>query len=210
MDNLLQAIITYFEDWLDVSDTGKGDLEGIVAELKTLTAAQPVTPHLLPAIEKWLPTAVQNESAPHCEPLMAELAAVYKELNWSVAKADYVGDDYTNRSGYSIIVGNPVRGDEGVLYPSEKVAVGFMLMSPDLFYPPHAHTAIEYYGILSGLSEWQIYYNRPVFHPPGAHIFHPSEAPHAMQTHDEPLLLVWAWTGDIKPPYSIETNGGWL
>jgi hypothetical protein len=36
-------------------------------------------------------------------------------------------------------------------------------------------------------------------YPPGAFILHPSQAIHAMQTHAEPLLAIYTWSGaDVR------------
>ena len=209
MDDLLQAIIAYFEDWLDVSDSGNGDLQGMVAELKGLGAAQAVESKTAAVVDQWLLTAVAGESPPHGEPLLAAIKGSYQTLPWAAPPPSYIGDAFHKKSAYVQLVGPKIHDDRTIPFTSDNVAVGLMLLAPELLYPPHYHKAAEYYGILTGLAEWQIYYNPPVFHPPGAHIFHPSEAPHAMQTHDEPLLLVWAWTGEIEAPVNMGVKG-WL
>ena len=210
MDDLLQAVIAYFEDWLAMSDTGKGNLEDIVAELKKLGEPQAVTAKLSPVVKDWLVPALEAESAPHCDPLRAVIKANYQQISWAGSPASYMGDEYHNKSAFMQLVGPQIHDDgREIPYASDTVATGFLLLAPDLFYPPHYHKAIEFYGVLSGLAEWQVYYNRPDFHPPGAQIFHPSEAPHAMQTHDEPLLLIFAWTGELDRPINMGVEG-WL
>lgn len=209
MNDLLVAMVAYFEDWLDVSDTGKGDLDGVVAEMKSLTVERPIGAQQLPVVDEWLIAATQNESAPHCEPLMAALADTYQSLRWVTVPDDYMGVAFARNFAYTQLIGSPIDDDLGTVYGSGKIAAGFSLQAPDLFYPPHFHSAVEFCGILSGLAQWQSYYNPPVFHPPGAHLFHPTEVAHAMQTLDEPLLAVWAWTGEMGAPVKIDVDG-WL
>ena len=210
MDELLKAFIAYFEEWLEVSDTGKGYLEQVVGDLKALPAvAEPTSPKVPPVIEQWITTAMRGETAPHCEPILKVLQKNWWQLPWGASPANYIGDDYNQGSAYVQLAGPKVHDDRPIPYPSSTVATGLLMLRPGLFYPPHNHKATEFYGILTGLAEWQIYYNRPDFHPPGAHIFHPSEAPHAMLTHDEPLLLIWAWTGELDKPVNMNVDG-WL
>ncbi len=192
MDKLLQAFVAFFEEWLEISDTGTGHLEEMVADLKGLAVGQEIEPRMTAVIEQWLPPALAEESAPHCEPIMAELGQVYQALSWVSER----GDDVASFASTEVVRG-------------ERVAGGFSLLAPEAFYLPRQQGAAEFFGILSGLGEWQIYYNPPVYHPPGAHIFHPPLAPHAMRAGDEPLLLIWAWFGDLSEAERIPSQG-WL
>lgn len=35
---------------------------------------------------------------------------------------------------------------------------------------------------------------------PGGFVLHRSGEPHAMLTHEEPLLALWGWSGDVDTP----------
>jgi mannose-6-phosphate isomerase-like protein (cupin superfamily) len=83
-------------------------------------------------------------------------------------------------------------------YKCGTVCLGFTLIGPETFYPPHTHPAVELYYVVSGTASW-IANGVSSRNPPGAFILHPSQVVHAMQTRQEPLLAVYSWSGaDVK------------
>jgi mannose-6-phosphate isomerase-like protein (cupin superfamily) len=81
---------------------------------------------------------------------------------------------------------------------SPTVCVGFTLIAPHTYYPPHHHPATELYYVLAGNATWDL---RGVTQQrePGTFILHPSEAEHAMRTNHEPLLALYTWSGtDVR------------
>jgi mannose-6-phosphate isomerase-like protein (cupin superfamily) len=76
---------------------------------------------------------------------------------------------------------------------------GFTLMAPDMFYPLHAHPAIELYLVISGHAQWTTPEAERIV-PPGEFVLHHSNQPHAMRTFAEPLLALYGWSGDIDTP----------
>lgn len=89
-----------------------------------------------------------------------------------------------------------ILGGGGVL-PSDKITAGFNLMGPDIFYPPHAHTAEESYWPIGGEGSWKVG-DAPWFPvQSGDSIYHGSNVAHAMKTSEHPLLSVWLWTSHL-------------
>ncbi len=88
-------------------------------------------------------------------------------------------------------------GPEGIL-PSTDVNFGLYLQQRDTAYPSHWHCAEEDYLVLSGTAMWQIDNDEFVAQPPGTHICHASNQPHATTTQQEPMLAMWFWQGDIR------------
>lgn len=86
----------------------------------------------------------------------------------------------------------------GSLIPADAYYVGLYLQSPHADYPRHAHAAEEFYIVLSGSAEWEKGHDGYAIQPPGALIHHAPDQWHAMRTGDEPLLALWAWTGDLS------------
>lgn len=81
---------------------------------------------------------------------------------------------------------------------SETICVGFTLIAPETQYPTHHHPATELYWVLSGSATW-IHHGLAQRQEPGTFILHPSQAPHAMLTHGEPLLALYTWSGlDVR------------
>ena len=88
---------------------------------------------------------------------------------------------------------------------SRRLAVGFLLLGPDVAYPLHSHEAEEIYLVLSGTAAWRRGGEPWRDEAPGALIHHPSRAPHAMRTEREPLLALYAWRGgDLAQKSTIE------
>jgi len=101
--------------------------------------------------------------------------------------------DLAARIGFAELIGP--RGP--LAAPNSRV--GFTLMAPHTFYPLHNHPAVELYLVIAGTAEW-IAPPLQRLVPPGELILHPSNQPHAMRTMQEPLLALYAWSGDIAAP----------
>lgn len=110
-------------------------------------------------------------------------------LEWrqTYGAADF-GAGFLERYGWTEVVG--LRGP----IPSEKVAAGFLILGPEVTYPPHAHQAEEVYLPLSGRAWWQKGGEWRQVEPFTA-IHHPAWVPHAMRTEAEPLLALYLWRG---------------
>jgi hypothetical protein len=87
--------------------------------------------------------------------------------------------------------------DAPLRYPG--LCLGFVLIAPDSTYPAHAHPAVELYHIVSGGALWTAG-DSVAPRRAGDFILHPSGLPHAMTTADEPLLMIYTWTGDVTSP----------
>jgi mannose-6-phosphate isomerase-like protein (cupin superfamily) len=79
--------------------------------------------------------------------------------------------------------------------PSDRLAIGVLLLGPQITYPSHAHEAAEIYVPLSGTALWQGGEAAFAPVPPGQVIAHPSWLPHAMRTENAPLLALYLWRG---------------
>ena len=85
------------------------------------------------------------------------------------------------------------------------VCFGAYLQFPDTWYPLHWHAAEELYFPLSGTALWTRDGVRDRAEPPGTLIRHGPHERHATRTGAEPLLALWAWTGDLDfASYGIE------
>ena len=123
------------------------------------------------------------------------LLAVADQLAWPTSARDRPDDPDVAVFSRNYIA-NRVIG-EGALLPSNKVSAGFSLQARDTYYPPHAHYAEESYWIIGGAGDWRVG-SKPWFAvQPGDSVYHASEARHAMQTNEQPLLTVWAWTSQL-------------
>jgi len=160
----------------------------------TLSDPEPKT-H--PIQETYLQTACANSGPAGSSSLTVAqaLLAVTGQLEWRASsKCHDDGPDVAILSRNFAIA--TIIGEGGPL-KSDKVCAGFSLQAPDIYYPPHAHYAEESYWIIGGDADWRVG-TKPWFAvQPGDSIYHESEARHAMQTNEQPLLTVWLWTSHL-------------
>ena len=88
-------------------------------------------------------------------------------------------------------------GPRGIIANND-ISFGLYLQQRDVIYPSHWHSAVEDYLIISGTAMWQTDDGDFAAQPPGNHIKHASNQPHATTTLEEPLLAMWFWQGDIR------------
>ena len=130
-------------------------------------------------------------AAPDCHRAARRLGGIAGKLAWAE----------TSRARPSGYVGNHcsvgIIGPRGMI-TDERFKFGVYLQTPGTFYPAHRHEAEELYFLLSGNALWQK--DDAGFEPvaSGALIHHAPYQPHAMRTHDGPLLALWAWTGNLS------------
>ncbi len=75
---------------------------------------------------------------------------------------------------------------------------GFVLYFPaGLHYPWHHHPAEELYLVVAGQGEFAISGEEPRMLSSGNTIYHRSNIPHALTTHDQPIMTYVLWRGDL-------------
>ncbi|SLN67408.1 Cupin domain protein [Roseovarius albus] len=75
----------------------------------------------------------------------------------------------------------------------------FVVYQPASFhYPWHHHPAEELYMVIAGEAEFHLEGADPKTLCSGDTIFHPSNAPHALITHNHPVMAYVLWRGDLK------------
>lgn len=105
-----------------------------------------------------------------------------------------VGERFDRAYAYAELLGATGTVDR------EGVVVGILLLAPHTHYPAHAHPAAEVYHVLAGTACWRHGRSPWVRRPPGARLLHPPHTPHAMHTEAEPLLALYAWSGEVATP----------
>lgn len=93
-----------------------------------------------------------------------------------------------------------IAGTYGI-FRARRVATGFFFIRPGVHYPLHTHQSSEIYYCLSGRLTIQHGTDGAPFDlNPGEYSVTPSHRLHALTTHDEPVLLVYVWHGDLAAP----------
>jgi hypothetical protein len=151
------------------------------------------TAPLPPQVERSLATAAALAHA-STGPLATALAACAPSLPWFAQRDEKAPPDvqaFQAGYAYGVLVG-PSRDATPPPWASPDVRLGFAIQSPNTFYPPHAHRAVEIYGILGGYADWlrgTVWTVRSA----GEFFVHESEQVHAMRTHGDPMMTLWAW-----------------
>lgn len=76
---------------------------------------------------------------------------------------------------------------------SDTVRSGIGVWGPGILYPRHWHKAREVYAVLAGVAEFEVDdagYRR---FGPGEAVVVESNQPHSLQTHDEPVIVLYVW-----------------
>ncbi len=174
---------------------GADDIARFLRDWPDTSARRDVVPAALPVL-KYLGPAVA--AAPRAaRPLVRELRAAASSLRWRQTYAPaQVGERFLENYGWAELLG--LTGE----VPSERLAVGFLLLGPDTSYPRHAHPAEEIYVPLSGTAQW--WTEATDWHPvaPLVPVPHAGDEAHAMRTGTEPLLALYLWHG----PYLREKS----
>jgi len=95
---------------------------------------------------------------------------------------------------------------EGGPYRSAHIASYLLYMPAHLWYPWHHHPAEEMYTVLAGGGAFFLSGEAPRRLRTGDSILHAANQPHALQTHEEPILayVVWRNGFGIKPVLTPE------
>ena len=142
-------------------------------------------------------------AAPDAHPLAQTIGAVSAQLNWRTASAMQQLDVTRDRHAF-VELGGP-----GGMFSSQTIRFGLYFQSSETVYPIHFHAAEEFYFLLSGTADWKKGDEPYTPRTPGTLIQHLSMQPHATNTHAEPLLALWLWTGDIATDsYKVLDIGG--
>lgn len=138
------------------------------------------------------------------------LNSPYKELLDSIYEANYMISWYPNptfqdeevaieNENYCANLVGKLRESQSnpYLFYNEEIMSGLFLMGPNKVYPAHYHPAKETWLVLSGKAQWKKGDGEwKVKKPEDQFTFEENES-HSMKTGDEPLLAIWAWTGDL-------------
>ena len=145
-------------------------------------------PDQLPAACSFLGTALESQNSIS---LVQDFSRIAANLTWREAPKGKLSELMDGRHAHCEIVGP----DSDL--PSDQLRMGAFILAPKTHYPMHSHAAEEVYLPISGYGEWKIHQLDYVVHQPGSIIHINSWEPHAIRSRTEPLLMLWAWLGDI-------------
>jgi len=151
-----------------------------------------------PAACRHLAASFEN---PNTIELADHLAAIQNQLNWTEAPRGKLTSHMDDKHAMVQMIGP----DAG--YCSENIRFGAFLLAPDTIYPFHSHSAEEIYLPISGLGQWRLQDQPYESKQPGTIIHVRPWVPHAIRSGNNPLLMLWAWFGDIGfSAYQLESD----
>jgi len=124
-------------------------------------------------------------------PLARAAGEIVEDLRWTEVDPGLVPPDLVGAHAFCEIVGPDGHA------PADDYRLGFFISGPGIHYPAHSHEAEEIFFVLSGTAQWLQSDGVYQPYPPGTLIHHEPRQRHATRTEDEPLLVIWAWDGDI-------------
>ncbi len=181
----MQALLAAMGDaWAAAGHGGLRDRIAAIAVPETVQTGSGVPVHLSADYVEALAGLCITQS------LRSELERLGGSLVWSQGGMK-MPESFRGRYAYVEAV-----GPKGMIN-SVDVSFGLYLQARNTVYPSHWHEAVEHYLVLSGGADWQMDDAPYVRRAPGEAFVHASNQRHATTTHDEPLLALWFWQGNI-------------
>jgi len=147
-----------------------------------------IEPHGLPVLS-WMPAAVRGAGNQGAF-IVNQLAVLANQIAWGQTySVEDFGSGFLEKYGWTELIGQ--RGPVA----SSRIACGFLILGPQIEYPPHRHAAEEVYLPLTGPTLWQRSHQGWVYREPCLPIYHAPRVPHAMRTESVPLLALYLWRG---------------
>lgn len=116
-------------------------------------------------------------------------------------KGTGIGQDFLDRFGCYCLIGS------GGAYHSASMAAWVVYMPAHLYYPWHHHPGEEMYLTLAGEAEFMREGCANEVLREGQTSLHNSNQPHAMQTHDHPVMAYVVWRNGFDTPPVLTPHG---
>lgn len=129
-----------------------------------------------------------------------DLVAAVAELATAGGWYQVYAGEGINAAMADFMLAKQVAGSKGLLV-DESIRAGIFLLAPHFEYLLHDHAALEIYYVHSGTIDIQNGTDSARRRlGPGQYSVTPPEVPHALQTGDAPVMLLFIWTGDVTAP----------
>ncbi|MEL6992003.1 MAG: dimethylsulfonioproprionate lyase family protein [Pseudomonadota bacterium] len=153
-----------------------------------------------------------KEATPHFDPLcqaMQDSALIPTSEHMRPLRDAFAGAAYTGvwRETYMDTEFGPTLhasfgcfetlGDQTPL-GTEQMRSFVIYQKPGFYYPMHHHPAEELYLVVAGEGEFHQEGEESRLLGPGATTYHASNVPHALTTHEHPIIAYVLWRGDLR------------
>ncbi len=188
-------------------------LNATLQQVKALHESQEALNAFCPFPDDVAPQAVAPFHVPPADLMQADTglgASEYPELRDALVdvspamqwretyKETDIGADFMDRFGCYEIIGRDAP------FSSEKMRSFLVYQPPHLHYPWHHHPAEEIYVVIAGQAEFHTKNKGSKTLVSGQSSFHPSNVPHALSSHEHPVMayVVWRADFDVAPVWS--------
>ncbi|MCP4329259.1 MAG: cupin domain-containing protein [Alphaproteobacteria bacterium] len=206
VDLLLREIRKICADGIRRGGEASAYLPRIIAAIDMGGTPTALEPRRLPATDRHLGTALAEARLAGAGDLAAAIDALADQLRWHDTYGFYGHDPslepFQGEYAFTAIMAPESRGRFGLL-TSDRTFFGLSLQGPNIYYPPHAHTAVEVYYVIAGSAAWRRGDEAWTIRKPGTFILHDSGVAHAMRTANEPLLCLYSWVTDLVSPVDL-------
>ncbi len=171
---------------------------GLLADIAGHAQAAPANPH--PPVPRRLPAcrhlarALALAGRGPAAAVADAVPAMADRLRWT-QNPNYLRDprmrSFLEDYAYVELV-----GPGGIAF-REDAALGLLLIGPHNYYPPHRHPAQETYLVVAGEADWWRQGEPWRTLPAAAFVHHEPNVVHAMRTSGQPLLALYAWSGEV-------------
>lgn len=198
---LAQALCKYWDEVSVDATEGNECLAELTNELRKISANTASKVDTTPELDKLISVVGKlDASRKSSEMLNKALSDASPLIRWYPNNVYEDVSEAADLDNYCANIVGKERDSQSnpFLFYSENVIVGLFLLGPNRLYPEHAHPASELWVVLSGTAKWKRGSEPWQIRKSGEYFIHTPNHPHAMETMDEPLFALWAWTGDLE------------
>lgn len=206
--NLIQEFRNFFVSAMQSGCEAAPHIPAILAGIDRCAEPRRPEPRSLGTVDLRLDEALRLGRGHRHDALLDVIASCRQALVWNSSESAY-GDlpkyrHFLDNYAFTVLVGPAQHGLES-LYHDSALLCGLTIQAPGIYYPAHAHPAIEIYAVAGGTARWLRGKEGWTPRPPGSVILHESGVAHALETGDEPTLALFAWVSDLdQRPYMVE------
>lgn len=192
------ALLNFWKIVEATASQGRIELNELIDELEKVSICSTEKPSNTDTLIKLFNAAVLNMDTPKksLNRFNRILVETCPHIHWYPNNL-YKGQGEIREAEYycTTIVGREIEFQRSpFLFYSNKIFVGLFLLGANELYHEHHHPASKMWVILSGRARWKLSGEEGEIREAGDYFIHPSSEVHAIETMDEPLLAMWAWT----------------
>jgi len=197
LDKVIKAIRAIYADGIEQNHESAIHLATLCDAIDQLGPEQTVQTSSYGIVGRCFQHALSHASNDFAQILSAALDSRHDRFFWQQPDYGDAEDFRVLHANYAFALIAAPKQWSCSNYYCENVFFGISLQAPHTLYAGHAHKAPEVYYVVSGKSQWKRGTENWTERTSGSLVFHDHYVSHAMQSFDEPLLSLFAWTSDL-------------